>query len=108
MTSTKTNDISVTAYDTALSPQHDFTTAKRTGKDVEHPSSDDEISREAALTALTVDEERRLIRRVDWRLVPLLCMLYLMKKIDENNVSTFNGENERVTADRSRLRMRES
>lgn len=88
MTSTKTNDISVTAYGTAPSSQYDFTTAKRTGKDAEHPSSDDELSREAALTALTVDEERRLIRRVDWRLVPLLCMLYLMKKIDENNVST--------------------
>lgn len=92
MASTKANDISVTAYDTAPSSHHDFTTAKRTGKDVEIPGSDNEISREAALTALTVDEERRLIRRVDWRLVPLLCMLYLMKKIDENNVSALYGE----------------
>lgn len=94
MTSTKPNDISVTAHDTSPSSQHDFTTAKRAGKDVEIPESDNELSREAALTALTVDEERRLIRRVDWRLVPLLCMLYLMKKIDENNVSTFNGDND--------------
>ncbi|OJJ00005.1 hypothetical protein ASPVEDRAFT_81589 [Aspergillus versicolor CBS 583.65] len=87
MTSTKPNDISVTAHDTSPSSQHDFTTAKRAGKDVDIPDGDNELSREAALTALTVDEERRLIRRVDWRLVPLLCMLYLMKKIDENNAS---------------------
>lgn len=67
-----------------------FKTAKRGGEDVavvgNGPALDDEIGREAALTALTADEERKLIRRVDWRLIPLLCLLYLVKKIDESNV----------------------
>ncbi|KAL3474392.1 major facilitator superfamily domain-containing protein [Aspergillus californicus] len=74
-----------------------FATAKRTGKNVDvgvGVDIIDEISREAALTALTVDEERMLIRRVDWRLVPLLCMLYLMKKIDENNATNARIMNE--------------
>ncbi|KAL4921862.1 major facilitator superfamily domain-containing protein [Aspergillus aurantiobrunneus] len=79
------NGISVVASEVAPSSRHDFTTVKRTGKDVD--IVDEEISRETALTALTVHEERRLIRRIDWRLVPLLCMLYLMKKIDENNAT---------------------
>ncbi|KAL4962375.1 major facilitator superfamily domain-containing protein [Aspergillus stella-maris] len=88
MSSSKAQDISVVA---SSEPEHEptptaFATAKRTGKHVDDEVVD-EFSREAALTALTADEELKLIRRVDWRLVPLLCMLYLMKKIDENNAT---------------------
>ena len=86
MSSSKVRDISVVASPEPGPISTAFATAKRTGKDVDDEAVD-EFSREAALTALTADEERKLIRRVDWRLVPLLCMLYLMKKIDENNVS---------------------
>ena len=86
MSPSKAQGISVVAAAELEPTSTTFATAKRTGKDVGDETVD-EISREAALTALTADEERKLIRRVDWRLVPLLCMLYLMKKIDENNVS---------------------
>ncbi|KAL4942262.1 hypothetical protein BDV06DRAFT_211994 [Aspergillus oleicola] len=88
MSSSKTQDISVVVSTEDEPTPTTFTTAKRTGKNVgAEVVGEDEISREAALTALTVDEERDLIRRVDWRLIPLLCMLYLMKKIDENNAA---------------------
>lgn len=71
--------------------EYNFMTAKRSGKSAARdniPSTNEsEISREEALTALTADEERKLLRKVDWRLIPLLCMLYLVKKLDESNVS---------------------
>lgn len=95
MGSSKGDDTSV-----AVSPERcphattaeysNFKTAKRSGRtfvpDDLTTTSDDEISREAALTALTAEEERKLLQKVDWRLIPLLCMLYLVKKLDESNV----------------------
>ena len=75
----------------AVSPETGFHTAKRAGKETFHDAStttsDFEWTREAALTALTVEEEKKLLRKVDWRLIPMLCMLYLVKKLDESNVS---------------------
>lgn len=69
----------------------DFKTAKRDGRALNTDRSDilseDTIDRETVLTALTTKQELRLIRRVDWRLMPLLCLLYLVKKLDETNVS---------------------
>jgi hypothetical protein len=87
----QTRDNEVTAVSVEEPPsQFNFKTAKRGGKHHEildaAPMVDYKADRETALTALTAEEEKRLIRRVDWRLVPLLCLLYLMKKIDENNV----------------------
>ncbi|GJD04331.1 pantothenate transporter [Colletotrichum higginsianum] len=77
----------------AIHPEtHDeLRTVKRANKDDIVPDdattlSDSELAREAALTALTVEEEKKLIRKVDWRLIPLLAMLYLVKKLDESNV----------------------
>lgn len=92
MAQTRTPEIAASsADDVEISPAHNFKVADRGGKGAD-PQNEDiidyELDREAALTALTVEEERKLIRRVDWRLVPLLCLLYLMKKIDENNVRT--------------------
>lgn len=76
---------------TAISSETGFQTAKRAGKkavyDGSTTTSDHELTREEALTALTAEEEKRLLRKVDWRLIPLLCMLYLVKKLDESNVS---------------------
>ncbi|GKT60947.1 pantothenate transporter [Colletotrichum tofieldiae] len=63
----------------------DVRTAKRVGR--ENVIPDNELDQGAALTALTVEEEKKLIRKVDWRLIPLLVMLYLVKKLDESNVS---------------------
>lgn len=91
MSPTKAQEITaVSASEPDVLPKHDFKTAKRRGvqdETAEDGASSEDIDRETALTALTADEEKRLIRRVDWRLVPLLCTLYFMKKIDEMNVS---------------------
>ncbi|KAJ4264209.1 hypothetical protein NW762_005403 [Fusarium torreyae] len=68
----------------------DIKTAKRSGKSPitgdNTASTEESLTREEALTALTADEEKKLLRKVDWRLIPLLCMLYLVKKLDETNV----------------------
>ncbi|EXJ83050.1 hypothetical protein A1O3_06867 [Capronia epimyces CBS 606.96] len=40
-----------------------------------------------ARRAFTAEEEKRLIRRIDWRLLPLLSILYMVKTIDAANVS---------------------
>ncbi|KAF3806259.1 putative transporter [Colletotrichum gloeosporioides] len=83
----RTQEISELSVDETLSSHLKFRTAIR-GEEISNAfGADEEISRETALTALTAAEERKLIRRVDWRLIPLLSMLYLMKKIDENNAS---------------------
>lgn len=31
-------------------------------------------------------EERKLIRRIDWRLIPLLSLMYMLKSVDYTNV----------------------
>ena len=38
-------------------------------------------------TLLSNDEEKRLLRRIDWRLLPLLAAMYMVKTIDAANVS---------------------
>lgn len=92
MASSKANEITTVTHPEPDSSSKDyFKTAKRRGAgavtDNDALATSDDFDREAALTALSADEERKLIRRVDWRLVPLLCTLYFMKKIDEMNVS---------------------
>lgn len=37
-------------------------------------------------TVLTSDEEKRLKSRIDWRLLPLLALMYMVKTIDAQNV----------------------
>ncbi|UPL03157.1 hypothetical protein LCI18_014091 [Fusarium solani-melongenae] len=68
-----------------------FQTARRSGKvlspDENVDITEESLSREEALTALTADEEMKLLRKIDWRLIPFLCMLYMVKKLDESNVS---------------------
>ncbi|KAF5528377.1 MFS transporter prlL [Colletotrichum aenigma] len=96
----RTQEISALSVDEPPSFHLKFRTAIR-GEEVSNAfGADEEISRETALTALTAAEERKLIRKVDWRLLPLLSMLYLMKKIDENNASNARimnkGTNENI------------
>ncbi|KAE9576805.1 hypothetical protein CGMCC3_g7172 [Colletotrichum fructicola] len=96
----RTQEISALSVDETPSFHLKFRTAIR-GEEVSNAlGADEEISRETALTALTAAEERKLIRKVDWRLLPLLSMLYLMKKIDENNASNARimnkGTNENI------------
>ncbi|KAE8381566.1 major facilitator superfamily domain-containing protein [Aspergillus bertholletiae] len=40
-----------------------------------------------ARTSLTTDEEKRLLRRVDWHIMPLCAIMFLLKNIDSENVA---------------------
>ncbi|KAI0477988.1 major facilitator superfamily domain-containing protein [Xylaria cf. heliscus] len=40
-----------------------------------------------ARTALTAEEEKKLIRRIDWHLMPLCSLIFLFKNLDVDNVS---------------------
>lgn len=46
-----------------------------------------EAERMRARTALTADEERKLIRRIDWHLMPLCSLIFMFKNLDSDNVS---------------------
>lgn len=39
-----------------------------------------------ARTALSAKEEKRLLRKIDWYLLPLLAVMYMVKTIDAANV----------------------
>lgn len=36
----------------------------------------------------SLEEEKALLRRVDWRLVPMCALIFMVKSIDVNNVCT--------------------
>lgn len=40
--------------------------------------------------SLTRAEEKKLMRRIDWHLLPLLALLYMIKTVDYINVSAFS------------------
>lgn len=40
-----------------------------------------------ARATLSSDEEKKLLRKIDWRLLPLLALMYMLKSIDASNVS---------------------
>ncbi|KAI9034958.1 pantothenate transporter [Aspergillus affinis] len=40
-----------------------------------------------ARATLSSDEEKKLLRRIDWHLIPLLAVMYMVKTIDSNNIS---------------------
>ncbi|KAH8805889.1 pantothenate transporter [Xylogone sp. PMI_703] len=40
-----------------------------------------------ARVILSTDEEKKLLRRVDWHLIPLLSIMYMIKSVDFTNVS---------------------
>ncbi|KAJ4210974.1 hypothetical protein NW759_013005 [Fusarium solani] len=46
---------------------------------------DDSLMR--ARAALSSAEEKKLLRRIDWHLIPLLAIMYMVKTIDASNVS---------------------
>lgn len=58
-----------------------------------HPSSDD------CSPILTAEEEKRLWRKVDMRLIPISVLLYLMSYLDRGNIGSFllyGNTNERI------------
>lgn len=42
-----------------------------------------------ARATLSNEEEKKLLRRIDWRLIPLLAVMYMVKTIDAANVCLF-------------------
>lgn len=46
-----------------------------------------DAERMRARTTLTTEEERKLIRRIDWHLMPLCSLMFLFKNLDSDNVS---------------------
>lgn len=42
-----------------------------------------------ARATLSSEEEKKVLRRIDWRLLPLLALIYMIKTIDAANVCLF-------------------
>lgn len=60
---------------------------KRTQEDVEAKDASWVDNAEDYRSLLSYEEEKKLLRRVDWRLVPLSAFIFLVKSLDVNNVS---------------------
>ena len=45
-----------------------------------------EADRMRARSLLTAEEEKKLLRRIDWHIMPLCALMFLMKNLDANNV----------------------
>lgn len=45
-----------------------------------------DTARMRARALLTVDQEKKLLRRMDWHIMPLCALMFLMKNLDSNNV----------------------
>jgi hypothetical protein len=45
-----------------------------------------EAERMRARALLTVEQEKKLLRRIDWRIMPLCALMFLMKNLDASNV----------------------
>ena len=43
-----------------------------------------------ARTSLTAEEEKKLLRRVDWHIMPLCAIMFLLKNIDSENVREYS------------------
>ncbi|GMF75421.1 unnamed protein product [Aspergillus oryzae] len=41
-----------------------------------------------ARASLSSAEEKKLLRRIDWHLIPLLAIMYMLKSVDFTNVSS--------------------
>lgn len=42
---------------------------------------------QGARTLLTAEEEKTLLRRIDWHLMPLCSLIFMFKNLDSDNVS---------------------
>lgn len=59
--------------------------ATSSGSDVDIDA--EEATRRHALAALTPAEEKNLLRRIDWHLMPLCSLIFMFKNLDVDNVS---------------------
>lgn len=46
----------------------------------------------AILSSMAIADQKRVLRKVDWRLVPLLSFLYLVSFIDRGNCTYIHSE----------------
>lgn len=46
-----------------------------------------DLERMRARALLTAEQEKKLMRRIDWHIMPLCALMFLMKNLDANNVS---------------------
>ena len=46
-----------------------------------------DADRMRARTLLTVEEEKKLLRRIDWHIMPMCSFMFLLKNLDAQNVS---------------------
>lgn len=53
-----------------------------------------ESDRMKARTLLTAEEEKKLLRRIDWRIMPLYSLMFLLKQLDALNISNARIMNE--------------
>lgn len=88
----KPKEQSTAAYITTdLEQANGFHYAQR-GALVEATASDESIEgynaeRMAARTLLSAEEEKKLLRKIDWHLMTLCSIMFLLKNIDADNVS---------------------
>ncbi|KAL5335308.1 hypothetical protein BJX70DRAFT_328319 [Aspergillus crustosus] len=53
-------------------------------------------------TLLTAEEEKKLLRRIDWRLMSLCSLIFMFKNLDANNVCTLHTWSTGMLMDYSR------
>lgn len=53
-----------------------------------HRDSDDETYRQNFLSRFTADDDRRIMRKVDLRFLPLMGFMYLVKQVDYTNAAS--------------------
>lgn len=53
-----------------------------------HRDADDETYRQAFLSRFTADDDRRIMRKVDLRFLPLMGFMYLVKQVDYTNAAS--------------------
>lgn len=53
-----------------------------------HRDPDDEAYRQAFLSRFTADDDRRIMRKVDLRFLPLMGFMYLVKQVDYTNAAS--------------------
>ena len=63
--------------------------------DIDEDSIDGfEADRMKARTLLTADEEKKLLRKIDWHIMPLCSLMFLFKNMDSDNISNARIMNE--------------
>ena len=80
-------------------PQGDLHLARRGGDVVDSDVDSTDIAgfdadRMRARTLLTADEEKKLLRRIDWHIMPLCSLMFMLKNMDAQNISNARIMNE--------------